>query len=173
MNCKNNSLTNETVICNMTLTTVGRIVNVSIDFGDSKGQISWETGDSSINLYRNYTKSGMFNIIAAVNPENITSSNLIAVNAHVIFELRCPISCQVGELIKCYIKDVLSNANVQVTVYFGDGEERLLYLGNDDIQIEKIFSFSGLFTVTAISIDTNLAKFTQTKSILVSGSNLH
>jgi hypothetical protein len=157
----------------MTLTTVGRIVNVSIDFGDSKSQISWESVDNSINLYRNYTKSGIFNVIATINPENITSSNVIAVNAHVIFELRCPINCQVGELIKCYIIDVLSNANVQLTVYFGDGEERLLYLGNDDIEIEKIFSFSGLFSVSAISIDANLAKFTQTKSILVSGSNFY
>jgi hypothetical protein len=151
---------------------MGKNAKVAIDFDDGRDNVTITMNNNTLSLEKAFTKSGNYTILAGVlvNNQMITSSTaVVTMLPTVVFKLKCDAYVQVGDLLNCLIIDVTSNANVNILVDFGDGEERLLYLANSDIPLQKVYAEEANFTIIVESIDKYLNKTRDNQTVQVVG----
>ena len=159
----------ENLTCNMTVITMGRNATGLVEFDDGAPSLTFQMNNNTISFLKVYNKSGYYQIKATIVEKSISSTFMANIIASAIFDLKCDSTGNLGEYVSCIIIDIMSNANVGLLIDFGDGEQRMLYLVNDDIKVEKIFATEGNYTIKAQSIDKYLNKQSLNATIQITG----
>ena len=153
----------------MTVITMGRNATGLVEFDNGAPSLTFQMNNNTISFLKNYNKSGYYQIKATIVEKSISNTFTANIIASAIFDLKCDSTGNLGGYVSCIIIDIMSNANVGVLIDFGDGEQRMLYLVNDDIKIEKIYATEGNFTIRAHSIDKYLNKQSLNATIQITG----
>ena len=172
MNCSGIIYTQQSINCSLTTLTHENTVTVLVDYGDQTQDDSFLMNDNTILLNKSYAKSGVYKIRTWIvgNLLNLKYKYQIDIQPFEIFRLQCDLAGQTGEYVNCLIIDVMSNANVGILIDFGDGEQRLLYLVNADIPMQKIYATSGSMVIVAKSIDKYLNYEIKNATVEITGS---
>jgi hypothetical protein len=153
---------------------MGRNATVLIRFDDGGADITFLINNNTLSFQKTYKKSGDYKITGSVLAMNLTKtykSINLPVLPSVIFKLKCNDIVQVGEVVNCSIIDVMANANLSILVDFGDGEQRVLYLANSDLTVQKVYATEGHYAIRAESVDKYLNKTTHNATIKIIGGN--
>ena len=172
LNCSGIIYTKQSINCSLTTLTFENTVTVSVDYGDGTQNDSFLMNDNAITLNKSYAKSGVYTFRPKIVGHLVNLSFEINVQPLEIFRLQCDLVGQTGEYVNCLIIDVMSNANVGILIDFGDGEQRLLYLVNADIPVQKIYATSGSMVIVAKSIDKYLNNEIKNATVEITGSKL-
>ena len=151
---------------------MGRNATVLITFDDGGGDLTFLINNNTFSFQKMYEKSGNYKITGSVLAMGLTKrseSINLPVLPSVVFKLICNDYVQVGEVVNCSIIDVMSNANVNMLVDFGDGEQRLLYLANSDLTVHKVYAAGGHYAIRAESVDKYFNKTSHNATIKVIG----
>lgn len=170
LSCSDIIYTQQSINCSLTALTHENTVTVSIDYGDGTQNDSFIMNDNTILLNKSYAKSGVYKIRPKIVGHLVNLSFEIKIQPFEIFRLQCDLAGQTGEYVNCLIIDVMSNANVGILIDFGDGEQRLLYLVNADIPMQKIYATSGSMVIVAKSIDKYLNYEIKNATVEITGS---
>ena len=169
MNCPTQAITNTNITCNVTTITMGRNATIVISFDDGSASLKLLINNSTISFEKMYKRSGNYKTIVLLLVKSLSVSSTVAILPSQIFKLKCDDYVQVGEVVNCSIIVVMSNANVNIFVDFGDGEQRLLYLANSDIALQKIYAQEANFTIIVQTIDKYFNKTMDNQTVQVKG----
>ena len=170
LNCSGIIYTRQSINCSLTTLSYENAVTVLVDYGDGTQNDSFLMSNNTITLNKSYAKSGVYTIWITIVNHFMNLKYQIDIQPFEIFRLQCDLVGHTGEYVNCLIIDVMSNANVGILIDFGDGEQRLLYLVNADIPMQKIYATSGSMVIVAKSIDKYLNYEIKNATVEITGS---